>query len=195
LQPVNTMATTEDFIQHLKANEGDSTHLYRDTNGYPTVGIGFKLSNVKEAQNLKFVNPSSNKAATLQEIEAEFNKINEQPVGMRSSKYKFNLILPEEERTGLLKSKVEFFMSQLKQKFPSFDKYPDPVQIVLMDMAYNLGINGLISKFPKFTKAIKEEKWAVAAEESKRLGISSRRNLETKNLLLEAAKNRKKLSQ
>jgi GH24 family phage-related lysozyme (muramidase) len=43
-------------------------------------------------------------------------------------------------------------------------------------MAFNLGANGLVTKFPAFTKAIKNKDWLKAAKESHRSQVGARRN-------------------
>lgn len=40
-----------------------------------------------------------------------------------------------------------------------YDDFPEPVQLALLDMAYNLGAQGLITKFPYFCQLVREEKW------------------------------------
>ena len=185
------MATNDDFIRHLKESEGDSTHIYLDTKGYPRGGVRFKLDNVQEAQNLSFVDPITKKSATKLDIVNEFDSINKQKRGMLSSKYKFNLVLPDSERDKLLQKKIESFKKELKEKFSSSDKYPQTVQHALMDMAFNLGTSGLVTKFPKFIKAIESEDWKTAASVSNRLDVNAKRNLTIKTWLLEAEKNKR----
>ena len=51
-----------------------------------------------------------------------------------------------------------------------------------MDMAFNLGNKGLVSKFPSFTRAAREKNWAKCAEECRRNGISKARNDEVRHL-------------
>lgn len=52
----------------------------------------------------------------------------------------------------------------LANKFGWFSRLSDPRQRVVVDMAYNLGLGGLL-KFQRFLAAIEEQNWACAAEE------------------------------
>jgi GH24 family phage-related lysozyme (muramidase) len=185
---MSVMPGNDDLIKHLKESEGDSSHLYLDTKGFPTVGVGFKLNNIQEAKNLGFMDPITKKFATKLEIVNEFESITRQKRGMLSSKYKFNLVLPREYRDKLLEEKIESFKKELKHKFISYDKYPVPVQNALLDMAFNLGTTGLVTKFPKFKKAVESEDWGTAAKESNRPDVNAKRNLTVKNWFLEAEK-------
>jgi hypothetical protein len=46
-------------------------------------------------------------------------------------------------------------------------------------MAYNLGVNGLLTKFPKMLAAVDSGDWETASAESARKGIADRRNAAT----------------
>ncbi len=54
-------------------------------------------------------------------------------------------------------------------------------------MAFNLGVTGLVNKFPTFTRAAREGDWGKCADECRRRGISDERNEKTKELFNEAA--------
>ena len=56
----------------------------------------------------------------------------------------------------------------------------------LFDMAYNLGVGGLL-KFRKLLAACTSGQWEIAATECHRAGIGDERNLETAALFLQAA--------
>jgi GH24 family phage-related lysozyme (muramidase) len=49
------------------------------------------------------------------------------------------------------------FEDEVKGKFPDFTKSPKPAQEALVDMAYNLGTQGLVDKFPKFVAVGKQD--------------------------------------
>src|SRR5690606_37301762 len=70
-----------------------------------------------------------------------------------------------------------------------FSNYPSEVRLELFDMIFNLGMTNLKTKFPTFNKHIKENKWSDAAKESNRSDISATRNKYVKDLFEKAAKN------
>jgi GH24 family phage-related lysozyme (muramidase) len=88
----------------------------------------------------------------------------------------------------LLDSRIATFKRELKVKFTDFDTYPMTVQFALTDMAFNLGTNGVVTKFPNFTKAIKARDWKKAAKESNRPQVNQRRNSVVRKWLESPAK-------
>ena len=55
-------------------------------------------------------------------------------------------------------------------------------------MIFNLGMTNLKSKFPTFNKYIKAKNWSEGAKESNRSDVSDARNKYVKDLLEKAAK-------
>lgn len=176
-----------EFRQVLVEHEGRIPHMYLDTVGKVTVGVGNMLPSVTEAQKLKFINRTSGNPATPEEIAADFQAVSQQPQGQvaRSYKQHTKLDMAEAEMDALLDKRLNQFAAELKQHFPDFDDYPLLVQYALMDMAFNLGTTGLVQKFPKFCEAIRQRDWAEAANQSKRRGISDKRNAQIVGWLLQ----------
>lgn len=56
----------------LEQYEGRVEHMYLDTRGYITVGVGSMLSDVTAATKLPFVHNSTNEPATYEQIKEEF---------------------------------------------------------------------------------------------------------------------------
>ncbi len=185
------MATWDDFKKEIKIGEGEISHMYLDTVGAVTVGVGNKLSNVVESQKLSFVNRLTSKLATQDEIKNDFESVKKQVKGQVAAKYKpfTKLDLPTASIDDLLDIRIEEFKKQLILKFPKFNNYPLTAQFALLDMAFNLGTEGLVSKFPTFKKAIEAEDWNKAAKESNRPQVSTSRNETVKKWLEEAGKN------
>ena len=181
--------TWEDYKKAIIAHEGEVTHMYLDTAGYVTVGIGFMLPNVAEAQKLPFVNRATNQKATAQEIKTDYESVAKQAKGMIASRYKpfTKLDLPSADIRPLFDAKFESFKAKVVKEFPDFESYPLSVQAALMDMAFNLGMPGLPNKFPSFTRAIKARDFQTAAKESHRRGIQESRNATVKRWLESAA--------
>ena len=141
------------------------------------------------AQKLEFVRKESRLPATSEEIAAEFEAIKKQPKGLKASAYKKHCRLELSPRAidSLLKTRVEGFKAELRLAFPKFDSYPLTAQFALVDMAFNLGTNGVVKKFPSFRKAVLAGEWKKAAKESNRPQVSAARNATVRIWLEKAA--------
>ena len=183
------MDTWENFKKELKSSEGVIEHMYLDTVGAVTVGVGNMLPTAAEAQKLGFVDRKTKKAATKEEITADFDAVKKQTKGLKASAYKAHtkLDLPTTDIDTLLDTRIDGFKKELKKEFPTFDNYPLTAQFALLDMAFNLGTNGLVKKFPSFKKAVEAEDWTKAASESNRPQVSTTRNATVKKWLESAA--------
>ena len=184
------MATMTDFKKEIKLSEGSISHMYLDTVGKVTVGVGNMLPNVSAAKKLAFVNRTTKKKATDTEKETDFNTVKKQPKGRIASSYRQHtkLDLPTIEIDKLLDKRINEFKRGLKLSFPKFDSYPVTAQMAMLDMAFNLGVNGLVTKFPSLKKAIESQDWTTAAKESNRPQVSKARNELVKKWFSEAAK-------
>lgn len=179
------MNSLDVFYNHFKLFEGDIPTMYLDGPGNVTIGVGCLLSNVKEAQELPFRDYMHSMLATPKEIENEFNAVkkllpNKLPI------YYINhgtIYLSVPDRKSVFYNRIEQLRTDLGRAVP-LSSYSDAIQLVLFDFAFNLGISGFVSKFPKFIAAIKEGDYERAAIESTRLGISQERNDWAKKELL-----------
>jgi len=81
---------------------------------------------------------------------------------------------------------IERFEDALRAQLPAWDTYPEPAQLALFDMAFNLGVSGLFRKFPKMIAAVRARDWATAAAQCHRNGIQDARNEETADLFRQA---------
>lgn len=179
-----------EFNVKIKSTDFENSipHMYLDSVGAVTVGVGNKLSSVADTQKLTFINRQTKKAATPQEIKSDFESVKNQSKGLRAAAYEqyTKLYLPEAAIDELLNTRITETKNALKRNFPKYESYPLTVQFALVDMAFNLGITGLIQKFPTFKKAIESEKWKEAANESNRPQLSASRNSTVKKWLEEA---------
>lgn len=173
----------------IKEGEGCVPYMYLDTKGYVTVGVGHMMRDVAAAQKLAFVRRDSGAPATLGEIAADFARVKGQPFGQsithRAFRSHTKLILPDDRIDALLSRRIAGFENGLKRNFANYEAYPDRVKLGLMDMAFNLGTRGLVTKFPSFTRAARAGDWAGCARECRRRGISSERNETVRRLFEE----------
>lgn len=72
--------------------------------------------------------------------------------------------LSNEEALFLLQNDIIEAVKELKKAFLFFDSLNETRQIVLIDMCFNLGINGL-KKFKKMIKALENKDFSLASKE------------------------------
>jgi GH24 family phage-related lysozyme (muramidase) len=170
----------------LKEFEGCVPWMYRDTVGKVTVGVGLMLPDAKAAEALPFV--VSARAATPEEIAAEYARVDAMAVGRASTFYKTptSLILTQQTIDAKLTSVLEGFEADLRGQFSHYDALPEGVKVALLDMIYNLGPAGLLKGFPHLVVAIQTGAWAQAAEHCMRHGPSAARNSWTREQFLSA---------
>lgn len=178
----------EKIKKDLKKEEGCVTHMYLDTRGYVTVGVGSMLADISAAQALRFVKRATTKPASIEEIAREFTALKQQPMGKVASFYKAHtfLDLPEEEITAQLDRQIASFERALRERFPRYDEFPVSAKRALLDMAFNLGVSGLLKKFPKLIANAEAQNWEVCAAECRRTGIGEARNDATKESFIQA---------
>lgn len=172
----------------LKEGEGSIPWMYLDTVGKVTVGVGNMLPNAAAAQALPF-EEADGRAANAGVIADAFQDVSAQPKGRPAGAYESvtSIRLSEQGIDDLLDQRIDEFESGLRQLFPGFDSYPDPARMGILDMAFNLGLNGLQTKFPTFTRCARNKDWNCCANQCRRTGIQESRNVETRQLFLAAA--------
>jgi GH24 family phage-related lysozyme (muramidase) len=82
---------------------------------------------------------------------------------------------------------VAGFQSALANLLPGFPLFPELAQEALLDMAFQLGAGGLMSKFPHLALAAKAQDWQSCADQCHRAGIQEWRNTATADLFRRAA--------
>lgn len=183
------MPPTLDSIKLLLIpSEGNVSHMYVDTVGKVTVGIGNMLPNAAAACALAFVNRTTGNRATPAEITADFNAVAAQPPARSARLYRpfTKLDLPNVAIDNLFRDRVAGFQDELRRAYPDYDDYPDSVQLALLDMAFNMGTAAL-RKWPRLNKAISEQDWEAAAADSTRPKANPARNAAIKALFEKAA--------
>lgn len=172
------MDTWPEWKRYAKQHEGVVPHMYLDTTGNVTVGVGNLLPSAAAAQTLAFVVRATNKAATAEEIAADYNSVKKLPSGWTARAYRpyTKLDLPAAKIEALFEQRFEEFKRELQLRFPGFINYPLRAQFALMDMAFNLGVSKIVNGFPEFTKAVRAQDWTKAAAESSRRDVPPDRN-------------------
>ena len=173
----------------LEQYEGKVEHMYLDTRGFVTVGIGHMMASAEDAKKISFINASSGSAATKQEIEDEYTLIKSKPFGAaypaRRFKSATKLKLTDSTINEITNKHIASFEAELKQIYGAteFNKHPENVKLALFDMIFNLGMPKLKNNYPRFNRFIKACDYKSAATESNRNGIAAERNQYVKDLL------------
>ena len=190
------VSATEKAILRAKLEkyEGKITHMYLDSKGFVTVGVGHLLKDLASAQKLNF-KKSNNTLASKDDIKADYDAVRKQPKNRLASFYKksVKLKLIDSDINALTNKHINDFEFELKRIFPEFLTYPTEVKLALFDIIFNVGMTDLNYKWPNLKNAIKAKDWSAAAKESKRkTPVSEERNKYVRDLFEKAASNTKK---
>ncbi len=173
----------------MEKYEGKISHMYLDSKGFVTVGVGHLLKDLASTQKLNF-KKSDNLPASKDEIKADYEAVKKQPKNRLASFYKksVKLKLLDVDINTLTNQHIDSFEVELKKIFSDFSTYPNEVRLALFDIIFNVGMTDLNNKWPSFKKAVKAKDWTTAAKESNRKApISTERNKYVKDLFEKAA--------
>ncbi|MCF6212154.1 MAG: hypothetical protein L3J88_12405 [Gammaproteobacteria bacterium] len=177
----------------MEKYEGKISHMYLDSKGFVTVGVGHLLKGLANAQKLNF-KKNNNFPASKDEIKTDYEAVKKQPKNRLASFYKnyVKLKLLDLDINTLTNKHIDSFEGELKKIFPDFPTYPSEVRFALFDIIFNIGMTNLNRNWPKFKKAVIVKDWITAAKESNRKKpISKERNKYVKDLFEKAAANAK----
>ena len=135
------MPDFKELIKQLTEDEGYRQDVYECSNGFPTVGIGFALKNLK---------PKISADLALEIVHWQIDQ---------------KLIhLSLEHSQLILHTECPSLQLELSERFDFFDDLPVQIRDVLLNMAFQIGPYGL-SKFKKMIKAMKKGDWKEASIE------------------------------
>ena len=131
---------SENFVNKLIAHEGLRLQVYKDTLGIDTIGIGRNLED---------------RGITKEELDW-------MDIPSMDAVYEYGIT--EADAMYLAKNDVQIVEEELVRAHPCVDKLDAVRQLVLMDMAFNMGVPRL-RKFTKMWNAVHEKKFDIAAKE------------------------------
>lgn len=173
------------ILARLEKFEGRIRHMYVCTGGEVTIGIGHAIKGPNEAVELSWTRDG--RAALAAEIRDDFAKVAAAPKGLAAGGYASlsSVRMADPNIEALASADVLRFASEVAARLPNWDRYPECVQAALFDMAFNLGVAGLL-KFKKLIAACDQAEWETAAGECHRQGIGESRNQDTASLFRQA---------
>jgi GH24 family phage-related lysozyme (muramidase) len=163
------------FLDILKSHEGVIEHIYLDSVGLQTVGVGFLLrqptdvlrytwSDVAQAREDWFA------LQNLKGPEVEYTKLS-------ARWYKKHTKARLLDVDSALQQKIQSFDSQLRTRGLPMDTIPTAAWEGVIDLAYNVGVAGLLGGFPKFCASLKAFDFKGCARECRRPQVSASRNV------------------
>ncbi|MDR0587768.1 MAG: hypothetical protein LBG61_02160 [Burkholderiales bacterium] len=185
-------AQFDQLRQQLTKLENKVPHMYLDTEGVVTIGIGHAIKTVALAKKLPFLKADGS-SATPAEIETEFNTIHALPAGMKYTYYQphTTLHLDEDGIEQIFRVDIEGApngsWTRAKNSYNnrfgagSFDHLPWEIKEILNDIAFNGGLNR--DKTWKLVGALRQQDWIVALAHSRR--YDDQRTVYTRNLIQE----------
>ena len=130
----------EHFIEELIKHEGLKLQVYKDTLGIDTIGIGRNLEDRGISQE----------------------ELDDLDIPNMDVIYEYGIT--EADAVYLAQNDVQIVEEELLRAHPCVDRLDSVRQLILMDMAFNMGVPRLC-KFQKMWNAIHEGKYDVAAKE------------------------------
>ena len=164
-------------VNALKHWEGCCSHMYLDTRGNVTTGIGHLLRTAADARVLPWVDIAGD-AAQPGEIQVSWETVHAAATGRPASGYEAltHIRLRDGMPEQLARTRIEReFLPGLRVRYPAFDYYPASARGALLDMAWNLGLHGL-DQFKHMHDAIKAGDWFGASVACHRSSSRQERN-------------------
>jgi len=127
------------FRNKLGEYESAIPHMYLDSKGQVTVGVGHLIVDVQCAQKLSFITQKGINA-TAEEIQADYEAVKMQPGNRPASYYKqfTSLQLSMREIDKLTNKHVDTFYKEIKQVYAGFDTFPSEAKLALLDLIYDV---------------------------------------------------------
>jgi GH24 family phage-related lysozyme (muramidase) len=178
----------EELKARLREHEGVVPHLYLDTLGLVTCGVGHMIPSPNLMAGIPMAHSTGLEASLIDKV-TEWYRVKALEPARLPAYYAANtsLRMTPEAITALQDEDVDGFRQGLRSLLPGFDQFPETAQEALLDMAFQLGAMGLIDKFPHLVASVKAHDWQTCAVQCHRAGIQEWRNVATANLFRQAA--------
>lgn len=172
---------TNDQYDFTSRFEGVVPHLYRDSEGNVTCGVGFLVSSQADLLRMPW---SPNVQAAI----ADYHNVRDtDPTNQHVAGF-FKPLCSARLSDLSMRSMFDIRVAALRRELGDWHlaTLPTAAQIALVDMGYNLGAHGL-NEYVRLRAAVTAHAWAIAASECHRLKIGDDRNDATRGLFLSCA--------
>lgn len=129
----------DDAMEFIEDHEGIRYRTYKDSKGKRTIGVGFNLQS-----------PGAKKM--ISSLGINYEKV-------KSGK----LILTQDQIEKLFEKKTEEALSGARRNIDNFDNLPKDIQLVVVDMIYNLGVTGFMN-FEDVVSALSKKDYKTMAK-------------------------------
>ena len=188
------MSAIDILVAKLPQWESNVPFMYLDSRGNVTVGVGNMIPNMAAAVALPFYvpnGPNSMRPANALEIQNDWKRLQGMSFGNYRADYYDSSNPPSptlrnDARMALLTTYVTQEEVTLSQRLSCYAGLPECVQVSALDMAYNLGVQGFLSKFPACVRALEAQEYQLASTLCQRVGIGAARNAWTAQMILSA---------
>lgn len=163
------------FLDVLKGHEGVVPHLYLDSVGLPTCGVGFLCRNPGDVLKYEW---SDMAQAREDWFALQAFRGPDAPYSKRAARwYKAHTKARLLDVDKPLQDLVQGFDSQLRTRGLPMDLLPVPAWEAVIDLAYNVGVGGLLGGFPKLCAHVRNMDFKSAARECRRPQVAASRNV------------------
>lgn len=116
------MTTVTEYVElknKIELYEGNIDHMYLDSNGFVTVGVGHMIPNATHAAGLAFYLRKPGAPATEEQRKAEFEAVSKETKGKVAGWYKSKttLFMKPADIDALTKEHIESFEKELKNLY------------------------------------------------------------------------------
>jgi GH24 family phage-related lysozyme (muramidase) len=190
----------EDIIKFVSEWEQDKEHLYKDSKGNVTIGMGRMIPSEDNATTLNLKIKDQNgmiRQASEEEARQAFKKVKNYPLSNAEASHydpkenpKLDMVYIDPETSKVMAmTDLLYHADALRRNVPNFEKLDPDVQKAMLDMRYNMGGGNFnMVKWNKFFKAVDAQDWFTAAKESNRKDISDERNKAIYDLIINVGK-------
>ncbi len=196
-------ADDRDYRMALAGFEGSIPHMYLDSRGFVTVGVGKMLATPAAAVAIRFVHRTGLQQASAAEVTGAYLTVRGAVANRPAAAYRdlTDLDLAPGESDRLLNLELQRAEDGARTLFGGWDHFPLAAQLALLDMVYNMGEGRAITaaerqagqrehglyQFHRLRESVAREDWVAASRECHRVGIQASRDTWTRNKFLEAA--------
>lgn len=185
----------DDALAAIERFEGRVNHLYLDSEGNVTVGVGQLVPSAGVALMMPFEIAAAEvtRPATPEEITADFRRVQGSQPGFVAGYYHWpaSIFLANDAIDAMLRKVVVGVDVVMPSIYPKYRLWPNPAKVAVLDMAYNLGVDRLGTEYVQMNKDLRDGNFVGAATQCIRNRTNKgfiARNEWTINQFLNAAK-------